>query len=169
MQKTLGSRRLLSGLAAGITLLVTLPVAASEEYPATGFFLDGLTEESRWSEIRAKPGIKAEFPYVAFETTYVPLESLCVDGAMLAIENPLLDTGVRVPAEPLRAQVEAATAGRDIPTRVRLLAAASPGEPARQVAMQYPVTVAQWVERGLLRERIFLFEKLWPVPVCSGK
>jgi hypothetical protein len=35
--------------------------------------------------------------------------------------------------------------------------------------MRYPVTVAKWIERGLLRQRIFLFEKLWPVPVCSAR
>jgi hypothetical protein len=167
MQKTLGSRRLLSGLAAGITLLVTLPVAASEEYPATGFFLDGLTEESRWSEIRAKPGIKAEFPYVAFETTYVPLESLRRrrhardreptprhgrPGAGRAAESPgrSCDCGERHP------HAGPAARGRE-PWRAR-------------AAGSHAVSgVAQWVERGLLRERIFLFEKLWPVPVCSGK
>jgi hypothetical protein len=31
------------------------PVTAADEYPAPAFFLDGVTAESRWSEIRAKP------------------------------------------------------------------------------------------------------------------
>src|SRR5262245_23566164 len=90
MRKTLGSRRVLSGLAAWFTLLVTLPVVASDEYPATSYFLDGVSEQSSWSEILAKPGMKAEFPFIAFETTFVPLESVCVDGSMLAIANPKL-------------------------------------------------------------------------------
>jgi hypothetical protein len=169
MHKTLGPRRLLSGLAACFTLLVTLPATAGEEYPATAFFLDGLTERSSWSEILAKPGVKAEFPFIAFETTFVPLESVCVDGTMLAIANPGLDTGVRVPAAELQAQAEAAVAGRFVVQPDARLAAATPGEPARRVAMQYPVTVAKWIEQGLARQRIFLFEKLWPIPVCQAK
>jgi hypothetical protein len=169
MRKTLGARRLLSSLVTGFTLLVALPVAADDEYPATAYFLDGLTELSSWREILAKPGMKAEFPFIAFDTTFVPLESVCVDGAMLAIANPGLDTGVRVPAAELQAQAEAAVRGRFVVQPSTVLAAAIPGEPGGRAAMRYPVTVAKWIERGLLRQRIFLFEKLWPVPVCSAR
>jgi hypothetical protein len=169
MRTTIGSRRLPCGLAVCFVLLLALPAAAGEEYPATAFFLDGVTEQSSWKEILAKPGIKTEFPSIAFETTFVPLESVCVDGAMLAIANSGLDTGVRVPAAELQARAEAAVAGRFVVQPGTVLAAAAPGGPARQVAMRYPVTVAKWIERGLLRQRIFLFEKLWPIPVCSSK
>jgi hypothetical protein len=71
-----------------LALLQPRPVAAADEYPATAFFLGGLTEESRWSEILAKPDMRAEFPFGGFETTYVALDSMCVDGPLLAIANP---------------------------------------------------------------------------------
>ena len=74
-----------------------------------------------------------------------------------------------MPAAELQAQAKAAGARRFLVQPSTLLAAAVPGEPARRVAMQYPVTVAKWIERGLLRNRIFLFEKLWPIPDCSPK
>jgi hypothetical protein len=169
MHKTFGSRRLLSGLAACFALLLAVPVAAGDEYPATAFFLDGVTEQSSWSEILAKPGMKAEFPFIAFETTFVPLQSVCVEGPMLAIANPGLDTGVQVPAAELKAQAEAAIAGRYVAQPSTLLAAATPIDQPSRVALRYPVRVHKIIERGFLSQRIFLFEKLWPVPTCPSK
>jgi hypothetical protein len=151
------------------SLVLAPPVTAGYEYPAPAFFLDGLTENSDWREILAKPGIKAEFPLIGFETTFVSLESVCVDGSMLAIANPRLDTGVRVPADELRARVEAATAGRLDAEPGNRLAAAASTDPPRQVALRYPVNVYRFVERGLLRQHIFLFQKLWPIPTCPAK
>ncbi len=76
------ARRTFSVLAVATGLLFVQPVKAADEYPAPGYFLGGLSADSRWNEILAKPGIKADFPFVAFESTYVPLSSVCVDGAI---------------------------------------------------------------------------------------
>jgi hypothetical protein len=150
-------------------LLVARPVAAADEYPAPAFFLDGLTAESRWSEILARPGMTAELPFVGFESTFVALDSVCVDGAMLAIANPRLDTGVQTSAEPFRAQAKAAMASAPFPPPDPQLAATMATDPPRQVALHYPVRVLKVIPRAPNPERIFLFEKLWPVAVCSGK
>ena len=149
-------------------VLLARPVTAADEYPATTFFLDGLTAESRWSEIRSKPGMRAEFPFVAFESTFVALDSVCVDGPMLAVANPRLDTGVRTSAETFRAQAEAASAGTHAPPPSPQLAAATATDPPRQVAVHYPVRVFKVIDRAPNPERIFLFEKFWPVPACPG-
>ena len=69
------ARRTFSVLAVAIGLLFVQPVKAGYEYPAPGYFLGGLSADSRWNEILAKPGIKGDFPFVAFESTYVPLSS----------------------------------------------------------------------------------------------
>jgi hypothetical protein len=160
-------RVLLVSFAVGAVLLAR-PVPAADEYPAPAFFLDGLTAESRWSEIRSKPGMKAELPFVGFESTFVALDSVCVDGPMLAIANPRLDTGVRTSAATFRAQAEAAIAGARASPPSPQLAAGTATEPSRQVALYYPVRVFKVIERAPNPERIFLFEKLWPVPMCPG-
>jgi hypothetical protein len=150
-------------------VLLARPVIAADEYPAPAFFLDGLTAESRWSEILSKPGMKAEFPFVGFESTFVALDSMCVDGPMLAIANPRLDTGVRTSAETFRAQAAAAIAGAPAPPPSPRLAAVTATDPPRQVALYYPVRVFKVIDRAPNPERIFLFQKLWPVPVCPAK
>jgi hypothetical protein len=152
-----------------VWLLLALPVGAGDEYPATAFFLDGLTERSSWKEILAKSGVTAELPFVAFESTFVRLDGVCVDGAMLAVTSPELDTGVRVAATELRAQVEAATAGHDASAPDDQVAAATVSDPALPVAMRYPVWVKQVVERGILREHIYLVKKAWPIRSCPAR
>ena len=49
------------------------------------------------------------------------------------------------------------------------LAAATPVDAPQQVALRYPATVVKMIEQGLMRERIFLFEKPWPAPICPAK
>jgi hypothetical protein len=164
------ARHLLTLLAVSALLLVVRPAPAADEYPAPGFFLDGLNEQSSWNEITTKPGVKADFPFVGFETTFVPLSSVCVDGSALAIADPRIDTGVRVSADELRAQVKAATdAGRLAAEPGGQVAAAGASGQARQDALRYPVTVYKVTERGLLRQWVYLFEKPWPIPSCPAK
>lgn len=130
----------------------------------------GLSADSRWNEILAKPGIKADFPFVAFESTYVPLSSVCVDGAMLAIADPRIDTGARVSADILRAQVQAATeAGELAIAPASPTAAATSTDQPSQIAMSFPVSVYKMTEIGFRREFLFLFDKPWPIPVCPAK
>jgi hypothetical protein len=113
--------------------------------------------------------MRAEFPFVGFESTFVALDSVCVDDPMLAIVNPGLDTGIRISAETFRAQAEAAIAGANAPPPSPRLAAATATDPPRQVALYHPVRVFKVIDRAPNPERIFLFEKLWPVPVCPGR
>jgi hypothetical protein len=164
------ARRALTVLAVATGFLFVQPVKAADEYPAPGYFLGGLSADSRWNEILAKPGIKADFPFVAFESTYVPLSSVCVDGAMLAIADPRIDTGVRVSADTLRAQVQAATEAGKLATTLAspTASAASIDQPGR-VAMSFPVSVYKVTESGIRREFLFLFDKPWPIPVCPAK
>ena len=168
------ARRTFSVLAVAIGLLFVQPVKAGYEYPAPGYFLGGLSADSRWNEILAKPGIKGDFPFVAFESTYVPLSSVCVDGAvdgaLLAIADPRIDTGVRVSADTLRAQVQAATeAGKLATAPVSPTAAAASTDQPSQVAMSFPVSVYKVTEIGIRREFLYLFDKPWPIPVCPAK
>src|SRR5262245_60545191 len=99
---------LVAGLS--VVLLLSMSAWAVEEYPAPGYFLGGLSENSSWNEILAKPGIKGDFPYLAFGSTYVALSDVCVAGDTVAIANPRIDNGVRISADELRAQVQAANA-----------------------------------------------------------
>ena len=164
------ARRAFTVLAVATGLLFVQPVKAADEYPAPGYFLGGLSADSRWNEILAKPGIKADFPFVAFESTYVPLSSVCVDGAMLAIADPRIDTGARVSADTLRAQVQAATeAGKLATAPASPTAAATSTDQPSQVAMSFPVSVYKVTESGIRREFLFLFDKPWPIPVCPAK
>ena len=164
------TKRALTVLAVAIGLLFVQPVRAADEYPAPGYFLGGLSPDSRWSEILAKPGIKADFPFVAFESTFVPLSSVCVDGAMLAITDPRIDTGARVSADTLRAQVQAATeAGKLAAAPASPMASVTSSDQPSQVAMSYPVSVYKVTESGIRREFLFLFDKPWPIPVCPAK
>src|SRR5262249_11502036 len=152
-----------------VVLLLSMSAWAVEEYPAPGYFLDGLSESSSWSEILAKPGIRADFPYLAFESTYVALSDVCVAGDTVAIANPRIDNGVRISADELRAQVQAANAGRAYGASAGgLLAAAQPVLPSN-ATMNDPVKVYKVVERGLLRDWIYLFDKPWPIPTCPVK
>jgi hypothetical protein len=165
------TRRMLTVLTVATGLVFAQPIRAAEEYPAPGFFLDGLSDGSSWSEVQAKPGVKVDFPFVAFESTYVPLSSVCVDGAMLAISDPRMDTGARVSADTLRAQVEAAAAagGEIAPPRSPLASAAVASDQPSPVAMRFPVKVYKVTERGILREWVYLFTKPWPIPACPAK
>jgi hypothetical protein len=164
------ARRAFTVLAVATGLLFAPPVKAADEYPAPGYFLGGLSADSRWNEILAKPGIKADFPFVAFESTYVPLSSVCVDGVMLAIADPRIDTGARVSADILRAQVQAATeAGELAIAPASPTAAATSTDQPSQIAMSFPVSVYKVTERGIRREFLFLFDKPWPIPVCPAK
>jgi hypothetical protein len=156
-------------LGLSVSLLIALPAWAADEYPAPAYFLDGLTAESPWGQILAKPGITAELPFIPFESTYVALDNVCIDGPQLAIGNPRLDSGVRISAETLRAQAAAATAGAPVTPPGPQLAAAAPTDPPREVALHYPVRVLKVIERAPNPERIYSFEKLWPVGACSKK
>jgi len=164
------NRRSQAGLVACLSVLVLLSTSAwaVEEYPAPGYFLDGLSESSSWGEVLAKPGIKADFPYLAFGSTYVALSDVCVAADTVAISNPRIDNGVRIPADAFRAQVLAANAGRSYGAGGQLLTAAQP-VPTSNVAMSEPVEVYKVVERGLLRDWIYLFDKPWPIPTCPPK
>ena len=150
-------------------LLLSMSAWAVEEYPAPGYFLDGLSEISSWSEILAKPGIRADFPYLAFGSTYVALSDVCVGGDTVAIANPRIDNGVRISADELRAQVQAANAGRSYGASAGGRLAAAQPVPTSNVAMSDPVKVYKIVERGLLRDWIYLFDKPWPIPTCPAK
>src|SRR5262249_21558918 len=153
-----------------VVLLLSMSAWAVEEYPVPGYFLDGLRESSSWNEILAKPGIRADFPYLAFGSTYVALSDVCVAGDTVAIANPRIDNGVRVPADELRAQVQAANGGRSYGASAGQIAAAQPVPvPTSNVAMSDPVKVYKVVERGLLRDWIYLFDKPWPIPTCPVK
>jgi hypothetical protein len=35
--------------------------------------------------------------------------------------------------------------------------------------MSYPVSVYKVTESGIRREFVFLFDKPWPIPVCTAK
>jgi hypothetical protein len=164
------ARRMLAAFILATGLLVVTPARAADEYPAPGYFLGGLSAESRWSEILATPGIKADFPMIAFESTFVPLSNVCVSGDMLAISDPRMDTGARVSADTLRAQVQAATeAGRLAAVPSGPMAAAATANEPTQVAMSYPISVYKVTESGIRREFLFLFDKPWPIPVCPAK
>jgi hypothetical protein len=159
-----------TALAVASGLVFVQPVRATDEYPATGYFLNGLSTDSRWNEILAKPGIKADFPMVAFGSTFVPLSSVCVDGAVLAITDPRIDTGARVSSDTLRAQVQAATeAGKLAAVPADPTASAASANQPSQVAMSYPVSVYKVTESGIRREFLFLFDKPWPIQVCPAK
>jgi hypothetical protein len=165
-------RRVLMALAVTMGFLLVQPVKAMEEYPATSYFLNslGLSEDSRWNEILAKPGIKADFPMIAFGSTFVPLSSVCVDGEMLAIADPRIDTGTRVSSDTLRAQVQAATEAGKLPAAPAApVASATAANQPTEVAMSYPVSVYKVTESGIRREFLFLFDKPWPIPVCPAK
>lgn len=164
------TRRVLMALAMTTGLLLAQPANATDEYPATSYFLNGLSVDSRWNEILAKPGIKADFPMIAFGSTFVPLSSVCVDGDMLAIADPRIDNGTRVSSDTLRAQVQAATeAGELAATPAAPMASATAANQPTQVAMSYPVSVYKVTESGIRREFVFLFDKPWPIPVCPAK
>ena len=163
------ARRTFTVLAVATGLLFVQPVKAADEYPAPGYFLGGLSADSRWNEILAKPGIKADFPFVPFEVTYVPLSSVCVNGDMLAISDPRIDTGARVSADTLRAQVQAAAdAAKQVSPAGPMASAASSDQPS-QVAMSFPVSVYKVTESGIRREWVYLFDKPWPIPLCPAK
>jgi hypothetical protein len=170
-QSTLRTRALAGVLGLSFGLLLALPALAGDEYPAPGYFLGALTRDSSWDAITKTPGVKPGFPYVAFGSTFVPLSSVCVDGDMLAIADPRVDTGVRVvSAEPLRAQVEAsAAAGGYLAEPGGRLAAAATPDVAPQVVMRYPVSVYKVTELGIRRAYVFLFDKLWPISACPAK
>jgi hypothetical protein len=164
------ARHVLMALAVAVLLMLAPPARAADEYPAPGFFLDGLTEQSSWNAIMTKPGMKPDFPFVAFETTFVPLSSVCVDGSMLAIADPRIDTGVRVSADELRAQVKAAAdAGRRVTEPGGQLAVAGPSDQGSAAALGFPVKVYKVTERGFMREWVYLFEKPWPIQSCPAK
>jgi hypothetical protein len=159
-----------SAVGLSAALIFALPARAADEYPAPGYFLDGLSEQSSWSEILKKPGVRADFPFVAFESTFVPLSSVCVTGEMLAISDPRIDTGVRVSADELKAQARAAAdAGRYAAEPGAQVAAAAPTSPPTQATISFPVKVYKVTERGLMREWVFLFEKPWPITGCPAK
>ena len=144
----LGRALCILGLSATL-LLVPRLAGAADEYPAPAFFLGGLTEQSSWDEILKKPGVKTVFPFVGFGPTFVPLSGICSGGEMLAIADPRMDTGVRVSAEQLRAQVQAAAAARGYVAEPggQLAAMTLPGA-SSQVAMRYPVERLQGHRAG---------------------
>ena len=139
-------------------------------YPATSYFLDGINADSSWSEILAKPGIRAVFPYIAFGSTYVPLSDVCVDGNSVAIANPRIDNGIRIPADELRAQVQAATAGQGPAASAGgQLAATGPVQPTAGEALRDPVQLYKVLDKGQWPDWIYLFKKPWPIPTCPAR
>jgi hypothetical protein len=158
-------------LCLAIVLLLSVSAGAGGYlYPATGYFLDGISADSSWNEIMAKPGIRAVFPYIAFGSTYVPLSDVCVDGDTVAIANPRIDNGIRIPADELRAQVRAATAGQGSAASTGgPIAAAVPVQPTADVALRDPVLVYKVLDKGQWPDWIYLFEKPWPIPTCPAK
>jgi len=168
-KKAAGGGRLAGVLGLSIVLSLVWPAMGAEEYPAPGYFLDGLSEQSSWNEILEKPGVKAAFPFVDFGPTYVALSSVCADGEMLAISDPRIDTGVRVSAAELREQVRAAADRYAAGPGGQQLAATAPSNLGTQAVMRYPVSVYRVIERGLMRQWTFLFDKLWPIPACPAK
>jgi hypothetical protein len=157
-------------LCLSVALLLSVSVWAFDEYPATSYFLNGLSADSSWNEILAKPGIRAVFPYVGFGSTYVSLSSVCVNGDTIAIADPRIDNGIRIPADELRAQVQAATAGRGYTaSSSSQLGAAGSVQAAPDVALRDPVKVYRVIDRGLWQDWIYLFDKPWPIPTCPVK
>ena len=155
------TRRMLTVLTVATGLVFVQPIRAADEYPAPGFFLGGLSAGSRWSEIQAKPGVKVDVPFVAFESTYVPLSSVCVDGAMLAISDPRMDTGARVSADTLARPGPGRHGSRqaEIDRTGQPAASAAASDQPSPVAMSFPVTVYKVTERGIRRELVFLFDQ----------
>jgi hypothetical protein len=163
--------RAIATLGVSVALLFSVSAwAGGYLYPATSYFLDGISADSSWNEILAKPGIRAVFPSVAFGSTYVPLSDVCVDGNTVAIANPDMDNGLRIPADELRAQVQAATAGQSYGASAGgPLAAAGPVQPATNVALRDPVKVYKVLDKGQWPDWIYLFDKPWPIPTCPAK
>ena len=152
-----------------VLLLSASAWAGGYLYPATSYFLDGIGPDSSWSEILAKPGVRAVFPYVAFGSTYVPLSDVCISGDTVAIANPRIDNGIRIPADELRAQAQAATAAHNsVASTGGRLAAAGPVQPAAGVALRDPVQVYKVLDKGQWPDWIYLFEKPWPIPTCPA-
>src|SRR5262245_13480822 len=167
-------RRVATVLGMSLVFLLVQPALAGDggayEYPAPGYFSSGLSEQSSWDQILGTPGVKAEIPLVNFGPTFVPLSSVCVDGDMLAIADPRIDTGVRVSAAQLRDQVRAAMPeGGYLAAGGPQLAEAAPTAFPPHVALAYPVDVYKLTERGFFREFVFLFRKPWPVLNCPVK
>jgi hypothetical protein len=159
------------GAAAILALLLLAPAAYAGESPQS-FFAGGLTEQSSWEQILKTRGVRAEFPHVGFGTMFVPLQSLCLDGDMLAVSDPRIDNGHRISADSIgsRRWTEAGAAAR----------AAAPGRTGSDVApgasdrptpppVIYPVAVVRIIETGLSPQRILLFRKDWQVPPCTGR
>jgi hypothetical protein len=93
-----------------------------------------------------------------------------VDGDMLAIADSPMDTGARVSADTLRAQVQAArNAGKLAAAPAGPTASASTSNQPSQIAMSYPVSVYKVTESGIRRQFVFLFDKPWPIPLCPVK
>ena len=160
----------IAALGVSAALLVSISAWAWEDYAGTSYFLDGISAESSWNEILAKPGMKAVFPQINFGPTYVSLSNVCVNGDTVAIADTRGGTGLRIPADGLRAQVEAATAGHTYGANAGgPLAAAGPVEPATNVAVRYPVKVYRVIDEGQWQHWIYAFDKLWPIPTCPGK
>src|SRR5262245_38357602 len=145
--------RVATVLGLSLVLLLVQPALAGDGgayvYPAPGYFSSGLSEQSSWDQILGTPGVKAEIPLVNFGPTFVPLSSVCVDGDVLAIADPRIDTGVRVSAAQLRDQVRAAMPeGGYLAAAGPQMAAAVPTAFPPQVALAYPVDVYKFIERG---------------------
>jgi hypothetical protein len=165
-----GRRPATAALCLSVTLLLSVSAWAYDEYPATSYFLNGLSADSSWNEILAKPGIRVVYPDVAFGSTYVPLSSVCIDGDTVAIADPRIDNGVRVPADELRAQAQAATAAQGYTASSGgLVAAAAPVPASSNVALRDPVKVYKVIPRGFWEDQIYLFDKPWPIPTCRSK
>jgi hypothetical protein len=92
-----------------------------------------------------------------------------VNGDMLAISDPRIDTGARVSADTLRAQVQAAADAAKQASPAGPLASAASSDQPSQVAMSFPVSIYKVTESGIRREWVYLFDKPWPIPVCPAK
>jgi hypothetical protein len=158
-----------------VTLLLALPAAAGEYYPAPAFFAGSMSADSSWDEILKARGIQAQFPFVGFGNTFVPINGVCLDGDKLAIADPRSDNGVRVSADQFREQARTAMArmGDGAPARVDRFAAVAPSaqgslseSPASPI--RYPVNVYR-VLQSLSTIYVFLFQKPWEIPTCTAQ
>jgi hypothetical protein len=164
------------GTAAALALLLAVPVYAGGPESPPAYFAGGLTDQSSWEEILKTRGVRAEFPQVGFGTMFVSLQSLCLEGDMLAIADRRIDTGLRVSADrignpgPARAAAGGSSGGQAAASgRIRSDAPSGPSERPNPAPRIYPVDVVRIIETGLSPTRVFLFRKDWQVPACTGR
>jgi len=182
-----GLGRVMRELARGVGMAVLLgplglPAGAGPSqtpgnyfYLAPEFFAGGVTAESSWEQI-LKGTILAQMPLLNFGQSFVPLSAVCSDGDSLRIAGSGSD-GLRIPSTQLPKEGQArAAASRPIAARADQLAATNVGtveQPLPGKAPDAPVRYMVSVYRVITNvglgspEWVFLFDKVWEVPVCA--